>query len=593
MLNFISRFLSRAQSGNIVKALNSAQAVIQFDVDGTILDANDLFLNLMKYTLPEIRGKHHRIFVDEREASSNDYQGFWDKLKRGESQTSCFKRMDKNGAALWIQASYVPIKSGGRVCRIIKFASDVTESVRKNVDFSSQIAAINRSQAVIEFDVDGAILVANDNFCHLMGYAPAEIRGKHHQIFVRAEERLSPEYKKFWDKLRDGVFQTAEYCRVRKDGQQVWIQATYNPIVDPSGEVLKIVKYATDITAMVKAREDLRLMSLIVDNTDNSALVADSEGLVVFANNGFSKMSGYTHDEIIGHKPGSLLQGAGTDAQTVQAIGAALRGRKAFAGEILNYTKSGHPYWVSLAINPIFNEQGSLVNFVSVQADITETKVKELEYEKRFEAIGMSNVISEWNLDGKVYDANAYMLSHLDLKSVDELVSHARVLPEIIGSDNFKRVLQGELVVQEFKLRKKSGDLVLMNMTVCPISDHLGAVSNIVTYGVDVTAKMEAERVTDEEMRQVIASSQKISAIIGTINDIASQTNLLALNAAIEAARAGETGRGFAVVADEVRKLSIESTSSAKEIAQLVDESVTRIMTLEASLKNLKDGGNE
>ncbi|ERE11432.1 hypothetical protein O166_04940 [Pseudogulbenkiania ferrooxidans EGD-HP2] len=587
-MDITKHFSSTGSYQDIVKAIGAAQAVIQFKPDGTIIDANPIFLNLMGYSLNEVVGRHHGMFLPESEKNSASYQQFWTELQQGKHQTAQFRRIAKNGKDVWIQASYIPIRKGRRVASVIKFATDITSDVMIAADRTGQIEAINRSQAVIEFTTDGVVSRANENFCQALSYDEQEIVGKHHKLFVLPEESQSEAYQRFWDSLRKGAFHEGEFCRVAKNGRRIWIQATYNPIFDPDGKIIKIVKYATDITEAVRARNSSKLMSLIINQTDNSALVADKNGLIIFANDGFSKMSGYAADEIIGKKPGHILQGEDTNPDTIRKIGACLREHRPFHGEILNYTKAGKPYWVSLAINPVFDETGSLSNYISIQADITETKEREEEYSKKFAAIGMSNAICEWNTEGKVLQGNEYMVSHLELKSNEELQQHARPLSEIIGSDNFSRALKGEMLTEEFKMRKKDGSMVLMNVTVCPLTSQQGIVKNIVTYGVDVTAKMEAERVTDQEMRQVISSSEKISSIIGTINDIAAQTNLLALNAAIEAARAGEMGRGFAVVADEVRKLSIESTKSSKEIADLVDESIGRIKTLEASLNNLK-----
>ncbi|AUH50832.1 diguanylate cyclase [Chromobacterium sp. ATCC 53434] len=587
-MELAKHFSRTGSSRDIVDAINDAQAVIQFKPDGTIIGANTIFLDLLGYSLDEVVGRHHSMFLSDGERNNPSYQQFWTDLRQGKHQTAQFRRVAKNRRDVWIQASYIPIRKGDKIVSVIKFATDISGEVMVVADRKGQIEAINRSQAVIEFSTDGIVLRANPNFCRALNYDEEEIVGKHHRMFVLPEESQNDTYQAFWNSLRSGVFHEGEFCRVAKHGRKVWIQATYNPIFDPDGKIIKIVKYATDVTEAVKARNSSKLMSLIINQTDNAALVADRNGLIIFANDGFSKMSGYAADEIIGKKPGHILQGEETNPETVKRIGACLREQRPFHGEILNYTKAGKPYWVSLAINPVFDETGHLANYISIQANITETKEREEEYSKKFAAIGMSNAICEWNTEGKVLQANDYMVSHLALKDNEELQEHARPLSEIIGSDNFSRALKGEMLTEEFKMRKKDGSMVLMNVTVCPLTSQQGVVKNIVTYGVDVTAKMEAERVTDQEMRQVISSSEKIASIIGTINDIAAQTNLLALNATIEAARAGEMGRGFAVVADEVRKLSVESTKSSKEIADLVDESIDRIKMLEASLNNLK-----
>jgi methyl-accepting chemotaxis protein len=254
MLDIVSSPRTR-ELENIVAALDRSQAVIHFAMDGTILWANENFLAALGYTLAEIVGKHHRLFVGAAYAESAAYRQFWDKLNRGEFEAALFKRIGKGGREVWIQASYNPIIGrNGRPIKVVKFATDVTEQVLQNADYKGQIDAIGRSQAVIQFALDGTILWANENFLTAFGYTLEEIKGKHHSLFVDPAFRASPEYQEFWRRLANGEYQAAEYKRIGKGGKEVWIQATYNPILDPSGKPFKVVKYATDVTAQVLKR---------------------------------------------------------------------------------------------------------------------------------------------------------------------------------------------------------------------------------------------------------------------------------------------------------------------------------------------------
>lgn len=251
-------------------ALMRSQAVIEFRPNGEIVFANDNFLKLMGYRLDEIKGRHHRIFVDDKTKSSQDYAQFWNNLKRGEFQSEEYKRITKSGDEVWIRATYNPIfDKDGQVKRIVKVASDITKEKLESASFQSQVQAINRSQAVIKFTLDGIILDANANFLTTMGYSLDEIKGKHHSIFVDPETRGSGEYQRFWDELRKGSFQQAEFRRVDKQGQPVWIQASYNPVVAPDGEITSVVKIATDITKQVRARERIaQVQAEIIDKFD-------------------------------------------------------------------------------------------------------------------------------------------------------------------------------------------------------------------------------------------------------------------------------------------------------------------------------------
>ena len=238
-----------------LEALSKSQAVIEFNLDGTIITANPNFLSGLGYRLDEIQGKHHSMFVDPELRDSAEYREFWDALRRGEYQAKEFRRIAKGGRAIWIQASYNPLLDGsGKPFKIVKFASDITEQKLRNADYEGQINAIQKSQAVIEFNLDGTIITANDNFLKTLGYRLDEIQGKHHGMFVEPDYRESIAYREFWDSLRRGEYQAAEYKRVAKGGRAVWIQASYNPIQGADGKLAKVVKFATDTTAQVEDR---------------------------------------------------------------------------------------------------------------------------------------------------------------------------------------------------------------------------------------------------------------------------------------------------------------------------------------------------
>ncbi len=246
-------------NAGMLDAINKVQAVIEFSLDGTIQDANKNFLDAMGYTLNEIRGQHHALFVDPAYRESPEYKRFWEKLGRGEFDAGQYKRIAKGGREVWIQASYNPIFDGsGKPFKVVKFATDVTRQKLQNSDYEGQIAAISKSQAVIEFGLDGKILAANENFLKALGYSLDEVKGRHHAIFVDPAYRQSSEYKMFWEKLGRGEFDAGQYKRVAKDGAEIWIQASYNPILDLNGHPCKVVKYATDITASVKASQALQ-----------------------------------------------------------------------------------------------------------------------------------------------------------------------------------------------------------------------------------------------------------------------------------------------------------------------------------------------
>ncbi len=231
-------------------AIGKAQAVIEFEMDGTIRFANENFLKTLGYTLDEIKGKHHSMFAEPSFANSPEYAAFWKRLNEGTFDAGEYKRIGKGGKEVWIQASYNPIMDDtGKPFKVVKYATDVTAQKLQTADYQGQLDAIGKSQAVIEFGMDGTIRYANENFLKTLGYTLDEIKGKHHRIFAESSYASSPEYTSFWQRLNDGIFDAGEYKRIGKGGKEIWIQASYNPIFDLNGKPFKVVKYATDITA--------------------------------------------------------------------------------------------------------------------------------------------------------------------------------------------------------------------------------------------------------------------------------------------------------------------------------------------------------
>ena len=237
-----------------LSALDRSLAIIEFDPHGKILTANANFCAALGYALDEIRGRHHSLFVDPAYARTPEYSAFWAKLGRGEFDAQEYLRIGKGGTEVWIQASYNPVRDGrGVVTRVVKVATVITAEKLRNAEFEGKLAAISRVQAVIEFAPSGEVLTANENFLTTLGYSLGEIQGQHHRMFVDPAYARSAEYQDFWRKLNAGEFVAAEFKRVGKGGAEVWIQASYNPIFDQAGRIIKVVKFATDITGRVRA----------------------------------------------------------------------------------------------------------------------------------------------------------------------------------------------------------------------------------------------------------------------------------------------------------------------------------------------------
>lgn len=260
---------SAAESRSRLDALDRALARIEFTPDGTILDANENFLAATGYDLGDIRGQHHRMFMDSSEAGLPDYAEFWNDLSKGKRKSGVYRRYGKGHRKVWLRATYDPIlDADGNVASVVKYATDITQTKVLNIDRAGQIEALNRSQAIIRFEPDGTIISANENFLAALGYSADEIKGQHHHIFISAEEAASDGYAHFWDELAAGTFKAGEFRRIDKAGQDVWIQASYNPILDEDGKVYQVVKFATDITATKTAILDFKDKTTALSNGD-------------------------------------------------------------------------------------------------------------------------------------------------------------------------------------------------------------------------------------------------------------------------------------------------------------------------------------
>jgi len=263
-----------------VSALDRTMGRIEFDLAGHVTDANAIFLDLVGYTLAEVRGRHHSLFVPEAERTSPDYAAFWDRLRAGQPQIQEFARQTKDGRIVWVKGSYNPILDrSGKATKVVKIATDVTEERARNALYAGQIAAINRSQAMICFALDGTITDANANFLSTMGYTLDEIRGRHHRMFISPTDAASPDYAAFWAALAAGQYQAGEFQRIGKGGRVVWIFGAYNPILDAEGRPCAVVKFATDVTQQVEDRQRRATGQRAIDG--DIAAIRDSMSRVV------------------------------------------------------------------------------------------------------------------------------------------------------------------------------------------------------------------------------------------------------------------------------------------------------------------------
>ncbi|EAO7333069.1 energy taxis response protein CetZ [Campylobacter jejuni] len=273
--------------GDILRSIGNTMAVIEFTTDGVILEANQNFLTTMKYSLSEIKGKHHSMFCLPEVVNSSAYSDFWKDLRDGKARSGLFRRIAKGGIDVYLEANYLPISdNNGYVYKIIKFANDITQRHYEMLDLKNTIAAANRSMAIIEFKPDGTIITANENFLRTMDFNIDEIKGKHHSMFCDSNYRHSKDYVQFWEDLREGKFQSGKYIRYGRNNKKVYLEASYNPVKNDDGKIYKVIKFATDISELAEKNDNLtqdgdRVIENTVSNVQNIAdMMSQSSNLV-------------------------------------------------------------------------------------------------------------------------------------------------------------------------------------------------------------------------------------------------------------------------------------------------------------------------
>ena len=568
-----------------LEAINKVQAIIEFELDGTIITANELFLRAVGYALHEVQGRHHRIFVDPVQAASREYQQFWSDLGAGRFHSGEFRRLGRNGRVVWIQGSYNPVlDADGRPVKVVKFANDVTESKLRNADFAGQIQAIQKTTGVIEFDLTGNILAANDIFLRALGYTMDEVRGRHHRIFVDAVYASGREYQQFWADLSMGRAQSGEFRRMSKGGRPVWIQGSYNPILDLDGRPVKVVKYATDVTETKLRAADVQ-GQLDAFGKAQAVVEFDLAGNIVFANDNFLRLVGYSLDEVKGRHHRMLVDGAFSASREYQQFWADLAAGKFQAGEFKRIGKGGRPVWIQGSYNPILDQDGRPMKVVKIATDSTETKTRNADFQGQLQAVQKTLATVEFDLAGNILTANDIFLRAMGY-SLDEVKGrHHRMFVDAgyAASRDYQQfwsdLASGKYQTDQFKRVGKGGRAVWIQGSYTPILDLDGKPVKVVKFASDVTERVQAqerERQLMDNLRGVLREvTQQSEALSRSSQELSTVSQQLASNAQETASQATQVSAASEQVSKNVSNVATgteEVNVSIREIAKNANE---------------------
>ena len=437
----------------------------------------------------------------------------------------------------------------------------------------AQVAAIHRSQAVIEFALDGTILTANDNFLKVMGYSLAEIQGHHHEIFCEPSYVDSSDYRRFWQALNRGEFQPGEFKRIGKGGKEVWIIASYNPILGADGKPVKVIKFATDITASkaeLKARTDIMNMTSIVSE-------ADLRGDILSINEKFCEVSKYSREELLG-KPHNTTRHPDMPKEVFREMWATIGRGNPFRGIIKNRAKDGTPYYVDAVIAPILGDNGKPRKYLGVRYDITAMETERQNMRGVFRAIDGAFAYIEFDTEGNVLTANENFLTTMEytLDSIKGKHHRAFCDAETANSTEYSKfwpdLKAGNSKSGEFKRISRSGKELWLQAVYSPVTDETGRVVKVVKIATNVTAEVNQRIVLEQVLKEVSDSAQTLSS---ASEELSANSQQMVANAEETAAQAGVVSAAAQQVSTNVQTVAAgteEMSASIREIAKNAQE---------------------
>ncbi len=546
-----------------IAAVSRSRAMIEFDMDGTILTANQNFLDTMGYTIDEIVGQNHRIFMSPGSAERPEYAEFWKRLGRGEFESGEFKRIAKGGREVWLLASYNPVlDADGRPMKVFKFAADITEEQHRTAEFEGKVAAISRSQAVIEFDLDGTILTANQNFLDAMGYTIDEIVGHHHRMFVDSAETSGAAYMLFWERLGRGEYQGGEYRRIAKDGHDVWLQATYNPILDADGRPAKVIKFAIDVTAAKQRTGEFEGKDTAI-SLAQAVIEFDLDGNILAANDNFQRTMGYTERELIGQHHSMLCPPDYIVSPEYRDFWHRLGAGEIHGGRFHRVGKYDREVWIRASYIPIRDLHNVVYKVVKYAYDITD------------------QVLLEHQLATKTHDMKASVTSLTT--AIDEITTaatRATTLADTTHHNAQEGYEELRKSIEAIELIQKSSEQIAAIVTVI---GEIAGQTNLLAFNASIEAARAGEHgvgfsvVAGEVRKLAERSSAAAREISQLIHESAGRVSQGATVSQRAQSSFGQILSNVAETSSTIRRIAAsteEQQTVSHHVAQLITELV-------------------